>query len=85
MTQSNAMRSRSARWVPVLVALLAVCLVFSAGARAADLEDLLFDLQLIPLGGETPPAFTLEGLDGKKASLSDYRGKPVLLYFWASW
>ncbi len=52
---------------------------------AAELEDLLFDLQLIPLVGQDPPAFTLESLDGKKVSLSDYRGKPVLLYFWASW
>jgi len=54
-------------------------------ASAADLEDLLFNLQLIPLVGQDPPPFTLEGLDGKKVSLSDYRGKPVLLYFWASW
>ena len=69
-------------WV---LALLVACLAFSAGAQAADLEDLLFDLQLIPLGGETPPAFTLESLDGKKVSLSDYRGKPIFLYFWASW
>ncbi len=61
------------------------CLGVSAGAQAAELEDLLFDLQLIPLGGETPPAFTLESLAGKKVSLSDYRGKPVFLYFWASW
>jgi len=79
------MRSRSARWARVLGALLAACLAFSAGAWAADLEDLLFDLQLIPLGGEAAPAFRLESLDGKKASLSDYRGKPVFLYFWASW
>ena len=68
-----------------VLALLVACLAFSAGAQAADLEDLLFDLQLIPLGGETPPAFTLESLDGKKVSLSDYRGKPIFLYFWASW
>ena len=66
-------------------ALLVACLAFSAGAQAADLEDLLFDLRLIPLDGETPPAFTLESLDGKKVSLGDYRGKPVFLYFWASW
>ena len=66
--------------------LLLACLAVSPGAAAAaDLEDLLFDLQLIPLGGETPPAFTLESLDGKKVSLDDYRGKPVFLYFWASW
>jgi len=68
-----------------VLALLVACLAVSAGAQATDLEDLLFDLQLIPLGGETPPAFTLESLDGKKVSLSDYRGKPVFLYFWASW
>ena len=65
--------------------LLLACLAVSPGAAAAELEDLLFDLRLIPLDGETPPAFTLESLDGKKVSLSDYRGKPVFLYFWASW
>jgi thiol-disulfide isomerase/thioredoxin len=65
--------------------MLAASLCVSSGARAADLEDLLFDLQIIPLGGQDPPAFTLESLDGKKVSLSDYRGKPVFLYFWASW
>ncbi len=31
------------------------------------------------------PAFTLKGLDGKTASLSDYKGKAVLLNFWATW
>ncbi len=69
----------------VVLVLLAASLCVSSGARAADLEDLLFDLQLIPLSGETAPAFRLESLVGKKASLSDYRGKPVFLYFWASW
>ncbi len=29
--------------------------------------------------------FTLENLDGKQVSLSDYQGKPVVLNFWASW
>ena len=66
-------------------ALLVACLAVSAGAQAADVEDLLFDLRLIPLDGETPPAFTLESLDGKKVSLDEYRGKPVFLYFWATW
>src|SRR6202140_4973317 len=31
------------------------------------------------------PDFTLESLDGKKVSLSDMRGKAVLLNFWATW
>jgi peroxiredoxin len=31
------------------------------------------------------PAFTLNSLDGKKISLSDFRGKPVLITFGATW
>jgi peroxiredoxin len=31
------------------------------------------------------PDFTLNTLDGKKISLKDFRGKVVLLNFWASW
>jgi len=31
------------------------------------------------------PNFTLESLDGKNLSLSDLRGKAVLLNFWATW
>ena len=29
--------------------------------------------------------FTLEDINGQQVSLSDYRGKVVLLYFWATW
>ena len=32
--------------------------------------------------GNTAPDFTLAAPDGKKVSLSDYRGKPVMLNFW---
>jgi thiol-disulfide isomerase/thioredoxin len=31
------------------------------------------------------PAFTLNSLDGKKISLNDFKGKPVLITFWATW
>ena len=31
------------------------------------------------------PDFSLKSLDGKQISLSDFRGKPVLLTFWATW
>jgi cytochrome c biogenesis protein CcmG/thiol:disulfide interchange protein DsbE len=35
--------------------------------------------------GISAPNFELTSLDGKKVKLSDYRGKAVLLNFWATW
>jgi len=34
------------------------------------------------LQGKKAPAFTLEGSDGKRHSLDDYKGKTVVLYFY---
>jgi len=31
------------------------------------------------------PAFSLKGLDGEQVSLSAFKGKPVLVVFWATW
>jgi len=38
-----------------------------------------------PLLNRPAPDFTLSDLDGQPVSLSDYRGRPLLLNFWASW
>lgn len=35
--------------------------------------------------GQEAPALSLEDLHGKVVSLDDFRGRPVLLNFWASW
>lgn len=35
--------------------------------------------------GAMAPEFTTETLDGATVRLSQYRGKPVLLNFWATW
>src|SRR5947209_6043814 len=35
--------------------------------------------------GQPAPEFTLQSLDGKTVRLADFRGKGVLLNFWATW
>lgn len=35
--------------------------------------------------GELAPNFTLQTLDGQTVSLEDYRGKKVVINFWATW
>jgi cytochrome c biogenesis protein CcmG/thiol:disulfide interchange protein DsbE len=38
-----------------------------------------------PLAGKPAPAFALEDLSGKKVALESYKGKAVLVNFWATW
>ncbi|MGF1547766.1 MAG: redoxin domain-containing protein [Thiotrichales bacterium] len=32
-----------------------------------------------------PPPLVYEDIQGQRVNLADYRGKPLLLYFWATW
>jgi len=38
-----------------------------------------------PLDGKPAPAFTLPDVDGQTVSLANYRGKALLINFWATW
>ncbi len=54
-------------------------------ARTGDsVTDLMMDLQILPLD-QPAKAFALQTLDGKSLSLAELAGRPVLLYFWATW
>jgi AhpC/TSA family len=92
-TSSPAVSSRArvtligvTRWGALAGVLLAVAASVPGAVGSADpIEDLLFELQLVPLDGAPPAPFTLETVEGRRVSLTDFRGKVVLLYFWATW
>ena len=53
----------------------------SEAGRQAETE--LYEL--LNLGpGQPSPQFSATALDGKRISLADYRGKPVLIVFWST-
>jgi len=48
-------------------------------------QDVASDEGLPKLRGKKAPSFTLKTQDGRKVSLADYKGKAVLVNFWATW
>ncbi len=60
-----------------ITAVLFFCLVIAIALMTTNCSA-------IKPGGKAPD-FTLINLDGEPVSLTDYRGTPVMLNFWASW
>jgi cytochrome c biogenesis protein CcmG/thiol:disulfide interchange protein DsbE len=58
-----------------------------AGAAKGELVAGSGDPQqaLTPLVGKPAPEFSLEDLGGENVTLSSYKGKAVLINFWATW
>lgn len=86
---------RGARGRFLVVGILGALIVAGVGAWAlastgsdADAPDAV-DGRAARTGvadvGEEAPDFELETLDGETVRLSDLRGRPVVLNFWASW
>lgn len=67
----------------VAVVLLAGSLPAHAGAPVDS--RLLHALRLIPVAGAPPPLALQRLQDGRALTLAELRGRPVLLYFWATW
>ena len=53
----------------------------AASSGSAD-DDVI---QENPLQGKMAPAFTLTDTSGRKVSLADFKGKAVVVDFWATW
>jgi peroxiredoxin len=62
------------RFGPLVMILLAALLLASPETLAAP-----------PAPGEMARPFTLPGLDDRPVSLSSFKGRLVLLHFWATW
>jgi peroxiredoxin len=56
-----------------------------SGNNQSVQQDVAADEGLPDLRGKRAPDFTLRTIEGKKLSLSDYKGKAVLINFWATW
>ncbi len=68
------------RWSAVL--LLAALLATPAVAAGPDYAG----MQIQPYDApKAAPAFALPDLDGKTVRLEDFKGKVVMLVFWATW
>ena len=77
---------KKALLVVVTVVVLIVATVFADRATRvhtkADTTVLKADT---PSNGQPAPELTLKDLNGKDVSLSDYKGKVILVNFWATW
>lgn len=70
-------RLRGNRWLRFAAEILIVLLLVGGvqAWRGRNLAE----------SGKVAPSLALRDLDGKLHRLSDYRGRPVLLHFWATW
>lgn len=94
MAEQSAVLPRDIRKVSVkrnviilVVVILAVAGMIYMGARISRNSKAGLDAPNAPevAVGQMAPDFELKTLDGKNAKLSDYKGKAVLLNFWATW
>ena len=70
---------RGGRRCAVIAGLLVVSIVVGLEAPRADVS------RLVPWTRAETPALSLKDLSGKEHALADYRGKVLLLNFWATW
>lgn len=72
------------------VLLISLLLVFFdtslyASETSSKKDDPWYDLGVERIDGAEPPAFALEDASGVKRSLDDFKGRVVVVNFWATW
>jgi peroxiredoxin len=74
-------QSNSTGKIVFLVVFVALCVLFIAGY----LVDSRTTGKKLIVSGDQAPEFSLRSSDGGSVSLSDLRGKVVMVHFWATW
>ena len=71
----------------LIVVLLAAVIVTGVllAVRQPEKTDPETTMETMEVTEELAPDFTMYDIDGNTHKLSDFRGKPVILNFWASW
>jgi len=73
----------------VIIALVVVVMIYAGVKNSRPrVSAMIGNPQPLVYGrsnGKEAPDFVLKDLDGKQVRLSDFRGKAVLLNFWATW
>lgn len=65
--------------------LLAVCMLYLFACKEAPKEQPQQEAIAVAAAETQAPKSTFEDLNGNPIELSDYRGKKILLNFWATW
>jgi glutathione peroxidase-family protein len=79
-----------ARWIvaavsAVAVALFAVPFIVSDGRAVSGMDDPVVGASCSKPSGEANLDFTVKDMHGANVRLADYKGKVILLNFWATW
>lgn len=84
MTESNR-PSRKRRWEILMLLSLATSILWTIVSRVPSAVGPPLSSSPSPREGFLAPDFRLDTLDGTKVTLSDLRGKIVLINMWATW
>ena len=71
-------------WLKVLVITAVISIGWMAYSRDIDPAD-SSALAIAPMPGAMAPDFTLTTIEGEQITLSELRGRPIIVNFWATW